>query len=121
MQLGKKIAVGCVFSVGMIVVVVDAVRLAVGDGGGVISQAAIYDALEPAIAVIVSCLPTYRSLLPSTRGSIRNRKVDSYPDQSGSRQSYKDRITARYRSEGYELSDGEALTQPRATLQAGNV
>lgn len=122
MQLGRKIAVGCLFSVGMVVVVIDAIRLAVGDGGGVISQAAIYDALEPAIAVTVSCLPTYRLLLTSTRGSSNNRKADSNQYTSGSQQSWKNRITARYRSEGYELSnDSEALARPSATLQAGNI
>lgn len=122
MQLGKKIAVGLLFSVGMVVVVIDAVRLAVGDGGGVVSQALLYDALEPAIAVIMSCLPTYRTLISPARGSSRNLKGDRYQYESGSQQSWKDRITARYRSEGYELSnDSEALTRPPATLPLGKV
>ena len=122
MRLGKKIAVGCLFSIGLIIIAIDAARLAVGDGGGVISQAAIFDALEPAIAVIVSCLPTYRSVLPRVPGSSKNRKADPYQYQSGSQQSWKDRITARYRSEGYELSnDTEALSRPPATLQPSNV
>ena len=116
MQLGRKIAVGCVFSVGMVVVIMDALRIAVGDGGGIISQAALYDALEPAIAVLVSCLPTYRTLVSSARGSSKNRKADPNEYQSGSQQSWKDRITARYRSEGYELNDSEALAHTPATL-----
>ena len=122
MQISRKIAVGCLFSVGMVVVIIDAVRLAVGDGGGVISQAALYDALEPAIAVTVSCLPTYRLLFPSARGASNNRKADSNQYTSGSQQSWKDRITARYRSEGYELSnDSEALARPSATVRAGDI
>ena len=116
MPLGRKIGVGCVFSIGVIVIVIDALRLAVGDGGGVISQAALYDALEPAIAVLVSCLPTYRSLFAPTRGSSNIRKTDPNQFQSRSQQSWKDRITARYQNEGYELNDSEALTHPPATL-----
>ena len=58
MQLGRKIAVGCVFSVGIVIIIMDTLQIAIGDGGGIISQAALYDALEPAIAVLVSCLPT---------------------------------------------------------------
>ena len=122
MRLGKKIAVACLFSVGLVVIAIDAARLGVGHGGGVISQAALYDALEPAIAVIVSCLPTYISVLPRAPRSSKDRKAASYEYQSGSGQSWKDRITARYRSEGYELSnDSEALSRPPPTLQPGNV
>ena len=116
MQLAKKIAIGCVFSVGMIVVVIDALRIATGDGGGIISQAALYDALEPAIAVLVSCLPTYRSLFTSMRGSSNDYKADQNRYQSGSQQGLKDRIGARYRSEAYELDDSEAPSPPPTTL-----
>lgn len=64
---------GVFFSVGMVVFVIDALRLAVGDGG-VVSEAALYDALEPAIAVTISCLPTCRRLT-STPGDTNKCKA----------------------------------------------
>ena len=118
LQIGKKIGVASLFSLGLVVIVIDAIRLATGDGGGVVSQASLYNALEPSIAVLVSCLPTYRSLFRSEPGSSKHRKGASYQYSSGIQQNWKSLLTPRYRSEGYESTNEElALTRPSATLQ----
>lgn len=115
MQTSKKIGLACVFSLGLIIIVLDILRIALGDGGGIISLASLWDVLEPSIAVIVSTLPTYRSLLPSAGKSAR-QKASSYEfDTSAASESqnrWKNRITARHRSEGYELSDDVEVLHP---------
>lgn len=105
MRLGKKIAVACLFSVGMLIVVIEALRLGTGDPGGVEKLDSVYNVLEPAIAVIVACLPIYKSVLHFGDGFKTPRKMRSYQYNSGSWFFPKRRLTARYHSEGYQLSD----------------
>ncbi|CAF9906088.1 hypothetical protein IMSHALPRED_004073 [Imshaugia aleurites] len=105
MRLGKKIAVGLLFSVGMLIVVIEALRLGTGDPGGVQKLDSVYNVLEPAIAVIVACLPIYKSVLHFHGGFSYPRKSKTYQYHSGSSFFPKRRLTARYHSEGYELGD----------------
>ena len=112
MRLGKKIAVACLFSVGMLIVVIEALRLGTGDPGGVEKLDSVYNVLEPAIAVIVACLPIYKSVLHFHGGFSYPRKTKSYRYQSENSFFPKRRLTARYHREGYELSDKNAAPIP---------
>ena len=115
MPNSKKLGLACIFFLGLVIVILDILRIALGHGGGIISLASLWDVLEPSIAVIVSTLPTYRSLFPSA-GSSARRKASSYEyDSSGlsdSQQSWKNRITARHRNERYELSEDVQVLHP---------
>ena len=107
MRTKKRIGLACLFSLALIVIALDCFRIAFGDGGGIISLACLWDVLEPSIAVIVSALITYRALFPSAgKSSKRKPRVYEY-NTSQSPHSWKDRITARYNNEAYELSDDE--------------
>lgn len=85
MQVGKKIAVGCLLSAGLVIVVIEAVRLSKRDPGGVRKLDSVYATMEPVIAIMVACLPTYKSIFHVF--------------------SVKSRLTARYHNEGYELGE----------------
>lgn len=105
MQPGKKITVASLFSVGILIIIIEALRLFTGDFSGVQKLDSVYNVLEPAIAVIVACLPTYKSVVRFRDGFGNPRKGKSYQYHSGSSFFSKRRLTARYHNEGYELSD----------------
>ena len=67
MSRGQKIALGALFLLATIDILFDVVRVGVGIGGGIVTSAAIFDVLEPVVAVIVSTLPTYRALFVVSR------------------------------------------------------
>ena len=96
----------------MLIVVIEALRLGTGDPGGVEKLDSVYNVLEPAIAVIVACLPIYKSILHFRGGLIYLRKTKDYQYHSGSSFFQKHRLTARYHSEGYELSDKSPAPNP---------
>ena len=113
MQLGRKIAVACLFSGGMLVVIIDAWRLGIGDPGGVQKLDSLADVLEPCIAVIVACFPTYKSAIRFDNGTLVNPyKVRRYQLHSGTSVFRRHRLTARYHSEGYEVDDGVPVPFP---------
>ena len=120
MQLptSKKLGLASIFFLAFAIVVLDILRIALGDGGGIVSLASLWDVLEPSVAVIVSTLPTYRALLPSPEKSSK-KKVSAYEygsnGTSESKQSWKSRIKARQLNEGYELSEDFEILRP-ATL-----
>ena len=116
MRLGRKIAVACLFSVGMLVVVIEALRLGTADPGGVNKLDSLYNVLEPSVAIIVACLPTYKSVIHFQGGLGNLRKQNSYQYPSGSSIFSKRRLTARYHNERYELND-QALTPIPVTWQ----
>lgn len=122
MPTSKMVGLACIFSLGFVIIVLDILRIALGDGGGIISLASLWDILEPSIAVIVSTLPTYRSLLPSAGKSARRKLTPYRYDSSGvsdSQQGWKKRATARHRDEGYELNDDLQILHP-TTISGGD-
>ena len=89
----------------MLIVVIEALRLGTGDPGGVEKLDSVYNVLEPAIAVIVACLPTYKSIVHFRGGFSYLRKTKDYQYHSGNSFFPRHRLTARYHNEGYELGD----------------
>ena len=80
MPPSKKIAIACLFSVGLLVVVVEAMRLGTNDPGGVQKLDSLFNVVEPAIAVIVACLPTYKSVIPF-HGDFGKKRIYQYPSR----------------------------------------
>ena len=54
----QKIALDFLFCLGSFVILVDILRIAIGDGGGTVGKAALWDLLEPCVAVNISMLST---------------------------------------------------------------
>lgn len=113
MPNSKKLGLACIFFLGLVIVLFDILRIALGDGGGIISLASLWDALEPTSAVIVSTLPTYRTLFPSGKTSAKRNMTSYESDLSDSQQSWKKRVTARHRNEGYDLSEDVQELHPK--------
>lgn len=114
LPISKKLGLASVFFLALAIVALDILRIALGDGGGIVSLASLWDVLEPSVAVIVSTLPTYRALLPS--GEKLAKKVTTYEHGSNgisqSKQSWKSRIKGRDDNERYELSEDVEVLRP---------
>lgn len=74
MPTSRKIGLAALFSIAITDVIFDITRTVYTVNGGASNLDTIWDILEPTIAVIVSCLPTYKALLRSTK----ERKNTSY-------------------------------------------
>ena len=98
MRTIQKIGLISIFLVATIDVIFDVVRTVYATDGPDGKFLLIWDTLEPSVAVIVSTLPTYRALLPSSRrhnvimivpfeynehGNLRNNMINNsvHPDQ----------------------------------------
>ena len=67
MSMSRKIGLAAIFLIAITDVVFDITRTVYTVNGGAVALDTIWDILEPSIAVIVSSLPTYRSLLGITK------------------------------------------------------
>lgn len=112
---GKRLGLVVVFSIGVVVIVLDVCRLALGIGGGVKQQASNFDALEPTVAVIVSALPVYRALLPSAGRSSRRKARHQYTSYGSDKSNWRGRIRSRQGKEAYELSEDSQNLHPDLT------
>ncbi|MDI1484935.1 MAG: hypothetical protein OHK93_000069 [Ramalina farinacea] len=112
---GKRLGLVVIFSIGVVVIVMDVCRLALGIGGGVKQQATNFDALEPTVAVIVSALPVYRALLPSAGRSSRQKARHQYTSYGSDKLSWRGRIRSRQGKEAYELSEDTQDLHPDLT------
>ena len=71
MPMSSKIGLASVFCLAIFVIIFDIIRTVISIRGGAVgAESALWDILEATVAVIVSCLPTYRTLFsPRKRGS----------------------------------------------------
>ena len=97
MRAGQKVALAALFTLGMIDIIFDVLRTIYTVNGGAFALNTLWDILEPTIAVIISCLPTYASLFK--------------PTQSKKSSSYK---ALAYRSDGSFLKPGSRITNSGA-------
>ena len=107
LQIGvsQKGGLACIFLIATIGIIFDIIRIAIGDGGGALSLAALWNVLEPTIAVIVSTLPSYRALLVSPKSR-----------SSSGRASGRSASKRKNLEQGdYELSKGSAATKSGVT------
>lgn len=63
----KKVGIGAVFSVVLIIIACDILRTVKSFDQGAFSDSALYSFLEVTLAVIVSCLPIYRALFRASK------------------------------------------------------
>ena len=86
MNRGHKIALALLFMLGFVIVAFDITRICVSAGGGNASLGALWDVVEPAVAVIVATLPTYRAFFVSSKplsaDRYRNYKTSKYSGNS---------------------------------------
>ena len=102
---GKRLGLVVIFSIGVVVIILDVCRLALGIGGGVKQQASNFDVLEPTVAVIVSALPVYRALLPSTGRSSRRKARHQYTSHGSENSNWRGHVRARQGKDAYELTE----------------
>ena len=96
-RLSQKLGLIAIFSIAIVIVAFDILRTVKSIDGGAFSESALYGILEMTIAVMISCLPTYRTLF----GIESKRKRDMYVDMN-----YKPSEGSQ-NSEGHPLRDGE--------------
>lgn len=65
----QKIGLSGVFSLGIVIIIVDIARTANSPRPGAFAQTSLFRMIESSMAVIVSCLPTYRALLATEKPS----------------------------------------------------
>ena len=78
MQISQKLGLATVFCLAILIVIFDILRTIFSAksarGGAVGASTALWDILEITIAVMVSCLPTYRTIF--TQRKQKNTKKD---------------------------------------------
>jgi len=67
LRTAHKIGLAFVFALAFVDIVFDILRTIYTVNGGALALDTLWDILEPTIAVIISCLPTYCVLLKSTK------------------------------------------------------
>jgi hypothetical protein len=84
----QKFGLGILFSLGIIIIAFELFRffefLPLTDGGGSLTMPIIWSVLETNIAIVVSCLPIYRTLLDNEKKRIARRsRVETAAGQPG--------------------------------------
>jgi len=92
MQRGQKIGLALLFLVATVDIIFDIMRTIYTVHGGAIALDTIWDILEPTIMVIISSLPTYRSLLGNS-----HKKSTAYRNLD-----YKGTITSNSKTSNYQ-------------------
>ena len=90
MQTSQKLGLASVFCLAILIVIFDILRTVFSAksarGGAVGASTALWDILEVTIAVIVSCLPTYRAILTQRRQTKRRKTNGTYSNITGREQ-----------------------------------
>ena len=87
MPTRRKIGLAAIFLVATSDVIIDIIRTIYSINGGPVAFNAIWDILEPSIAVIVSALPTYKAVLGSSR---KQKGTLMYANMKDSKSTVKD-------------------------------
>ena len=87
MRMSQKIGLASVFCLAILVVVFDILRtifsVISARGGAVGASTALWDILEITIAVIVSCLPIYRTIFTQRKRRQQGKSNGTYSDIEG--------------------------------------
>ena len=107
MRTAQKVGLACVFGVAMFVVIFDIIRTVISVRGGAVgAQSALWDILEATVAVIVSSLPSYRSVFISSK----RHKTSTYLDLAHQKRLTQARTTTQPSTQpSIELSSAEKL------------
>lgn len=103
-RLSQKIGLALLFSMGYVTIALEIARVTWAIKGGLIANNAFYGVLSACFAVIVSCVPTYRSLF----GIERKTKGDRYAHWDMSEENTRRGI------------DSANLTAPQGSLHGGS-
>lgn len=113
MQINQKLGLASVFCLAILIVIFDILRTIFSAksarGGAVGASTALWDILEITIAVIVSCLPTYRTLLTQRKSTKQRKTNGTYSNITGQEQ----RLVKTQPS--LELADVESATNSDQT------
>ena len=63
----QKVGLVAIFSIAFVIIAFDLLRTVKSINGGGFSESTLYGILEMTVAVMISCLPTYRALLRADR------------------------------------------------------
>ena len=90
MQISQNLGLASVFCLAILVVIFDILRTVFSAksarGGAVGASTALWDILEITIAVIVSCLPTYRAILTRKKSRKQRKNNGTYSYITGQEQ-----------------------------------
>ena len=90
MQTRQKLGLASVFCLAILVVIFDILRTVFSArsarGGAVGASTALWDILEITVAVIVSCLPTYRTIITQKNKSKQRKTNGAYSNITGQEQ-----------------------------------
>ena len=108
MRISQKLGLASVFCLAILIVVFDILRTISSAesarGGAVGASTALWDILEITIAVMVSCLPTYRTILVLRKQKKQRKATGTYSNITGQEQ----RLVKTQPS--LELADVESAT-----------
>lgn len=76
MPTSQKIGLGCLFCLAFVGIAFDILRTVYSIEGESVTLDTVWDTLETQFAVIISCLPTYRSLF----STVRKREAKRYKE-----------------------------------------
>ena len=113
MNREHKFGLALLFMLGFVIIAFDITRICVSAGGGNESLGALWDVVEPAVAVIVATLPTYRAFFVSSKPLSANR-YRNYKSSKYSGNSYPSR---RANDSGANESDVELAKPTPANAQ----
>lgn len=108
MRGAQKLGLAALFLMAAIVIFFDIARIAVGDGGGAISLASLWNMLEPTAAVIISSLIPFRTLF--TRKKSRSTKSYRTIDPAAGSRTLVGKSAASYELDKQNLSTTGAQT-----------
>ena len=78
MPTSRKVGLGCLFCLAFVDITFDILRTVYTMDGETATLGTIWDTLEVQFAVIISCLPTYRSLF----STVRKREAKRYKEMA---------------------------------------
>jgi len=88
LRTSHKIGLAFVFTLAFVDIVFDILRTIYTVNGGALALDTLWDILEPTIAVIISCLPTYTVLLKSSKKPQPARTYATLEDESKAARNY---------------------------------
>jgi len=119
MSIKQKFGFAVMFLMAAIVIFFDIARIAIGDGGGAISLASLWDILEPCAAVIISSLIPYRSLLRSNKqepsSSYRNIEGSGRSDTLGVKSTSKYELRVRSMTSESQMGKSAGVSNSSTT------
>lgn len=121
MRTAQKLGLALVFMLALVDIIVDILRTIYSISEGVVSlHAMIFEILEATIAVIISCLPTYRIILGNLKPSIKPSSYKSLGSTSNVKMTYMTRVNCRSRDDFTVTSSIGNTASAAASRDAAN-